>query len=254
MNKLTRLSIFMVLWMALWYAHRVEAQSSHELQLRMGRTFGYASGTGRIQGIFTLKVSGPAELQRVIFYLDDQVLGEVTQPPFELSFNTDDHSFGEHRLYAVGFTTSARELSSNEIQVMFVSAEEGWQAGMRILVPLLVFVFAAIALSFGLSLLAGNSLKTLPPGAPRRYGLSGGTICPGCQRPFVRHFLSPNLITGKLERCPFCGKWSIAPRYPLEELRAAEAAELKAAQPGAAIRSEEEQLRQAIEESRYHDL
>ena len=83
--------------------------------------------------------------------------------------------------------------------------------------------------------------------------MAGGAICPRCQRPFARGVLSPNLLVGKLERCPFCGKWSVLAARPLAELRAAEAAELASAEGGARpdAADEEERLRREIEESRY---
>ena len=65
------------------------------------------------------------------------------------------------------------------------------------------------------------------------------------------------MLTGKLDRCPHCGKWSVVRRATPAELSAAEAAELAAAKaeqaetPGL---SEEERLRQELEDSRYQDL
>lgn len=83
------------------------------------------------------------------------------------------------------------------------------------------------------------------------YGLAGGAICPGCGRAFARHALSPNLIAGKLSRCPHCGKWSIVSRATPAALVAAEAARQTPAEPAASALSEEERLRRQIEESRY---
>jgi hypothetical protein len=113
-------------------------------------------------------------------------------------------------------------------------------------------VFGLIVLSFVISFVTAGKLKDLPPGAPRQYGAAGGAICPRCRRPFSRHFLSLNVLVGKLERCPFCGKWSILAAQPLSILRAAEAAELEEA-VGEAVppESEEERLRKELDQSRY---
>lgn len=232
------------------------AQEQPALDLRMSRTFGYSSGSGQIQGTFTLKASGPPDLQRVVFYLDTETLGEDDQAPFELRFVTDSYPLGYHTIYTLGYTAGGQELSSNEIRVEFVSAEEGWQAAMRFVIPILVIVFGLIALSAILSFATSGKLKQLPPGTPRSYGVAGGAICPRCQRPFARHVLSMNLVTGKLERCPYCGKWSILSARPLAELRAAEVAELQAAQGEGLIASDdaEERLRKELDESRYHNL
>ena len=64
---------------------------SPALQLSLSRNFGYSSGTGEIQGTFSMKAAGPADLQRVVFYVDDQVIGEATAPPFSLRFVTDSY-------------------------------------------------------------------------------------------------------------------------------------------------------------------
>ena len=100
-------------------------QQEEQLQISMRRNFGFSSGTGRIQGTFTIRTSGPQDLTEVVFYLDDQVLGEITEPPFELRFVTDDYPLGVHQIWAAGFTESGLELQSNVIQREFVSAGQG---------------------------------------------------------------------------------------------------------------------------------
>jgi hypothetical protein len=222
----------------------------------MSRNFGYSSGTGRIQGTFTLKASGLEDLKRVTFYIDNQAIGQVGEAPFHLRFHTDDYSLGNHELYADGLTMQGSLLRSNVIRVEFVSADEGWQAGMRILIPILATILGAVALSIATTVLVGRTAKNIPEGTRRNYGVSGGSICPQCQRPFPRHFWSPNLVSGKLERCPFCGKWSVVRARSLEELRAAEVAELEAAQEEQreSPLSEQEWLRRELEDTRYQDL
>jgi hypothetical protein len=63
--------------------------------------------------------------------------------------------------------------------------------------------------------------------------------------------LGLNLVTRKLERCPYCGKWSLVSRASREALAAAEAAEAEASKPAIPEPSPEEKLRQQLEESRY---
>jgi hypothetical protein len=106
------------------------------------------------------------------------------------------------------------------------------------------------------SIMSGRKLQDLPLGAERNYGMVGGAICPRCSRPFSRHVLAPNMLVGKLERCPFCGKWSIVAAAPLDALRAAERAELTAAQEGGELTQgdAEERLRKDLEDSRYQDF
>lgn len=247
--------IFVTLWMCLFLVQSAQAQNSNELSLRLSRDFGYASGTGSIQGTFSMRVTGPDDLARVEFFIDEEKIGEVSQAPFNLRFTTDNYSLGNHRMVAIGYTEDGAELRSNEIRAEFVSASEGMKAAGSILIPILAVVVVALLFSLATSLSSSRKMQLLPPGTPRKYGSAGGAICPKCQRPFSRNFLSPNMLFGKLERCPFCGKWSIVRARSMQELRAAEQAEIQDAQsvmkPDI---SDEERLRQELEKSRYNDL
>ena len=243
---------FFLVFLILISARPGFAQEEPELRLSLQRDFGYASGTGDIQGAFTIRASGPQDLQRVVFYLDGAPLGEANQSPFELRFHTESYPLGEHSLSATGFTADGREIRSNPVRVRFVSADEGFQSGMRIVLPLIGIVLGMMVLSFVISFATAGKLKNLPLGAPRQYGAAGGAICPRCGRPFSRHFLSLNMFVGKLERCPFCGKWSILAAQPLSVLRAAEAAELEAAGGEVVLQeTEEERTRKELDQSRY---
>lgn len=232
-------------------------QQEEQLEIRMSRTWGYSSGTGSIQGTFTIRSSGPEDLSQVIFYLDDEVLGEVNEAPFDLRFVTDDYPLGVHQIWAAGFTESGKELQSNVIQREFVSADEGWQAASNIIVPIVVLIAVAAGLAILVPMIFTRGKKTqLPPGAPRTYGVYGGAICPKCSRPFSRHIYGLNLGLHKYDRCPYCGKWSLVRRASIEDLEAAEAAEITAAEQGvfSPEKSEEDELRQEIEDSRFDDL
>ena len=227
-----------------------------QLQIRLRRDWGYSSGTGKIQGTFSIRSSGPEDLSRVVFYLDDQILGEVSEPPFNLRFKTDDYPLGVHQIHAAGFTDAGAELSSNVIRKEFVPAGEVLGFIKNIILPIGVIILIAVGLSVGIPLITGKGKKEkLPPGAPRNYGYYGGAICPKCDRPFSRHIYGLNLGTHKFDRCPYCGKWSLVRRASKEELDAAEAAEIEAAQAGAFTPevSEEDQLRQQLDDSRYED-
>lgn len=233
------------------------AQDEDELTLGLNRDFGYGGPNGKIQGTFSITAKGPENLARVTFYLDDQVLGEVTQAPFKLRFITDNYSLGKHMFSAVGYTTDGREVrTKREYPAEFVSAEEGWQAGLAIAGPIFGIVIIIMLVSFASMFMSGKKLQSLPPGTQRNYGVAGGTICSKCKRPFARHVMAPNMLVGKLERCPYCGKWAIARAYPLEMLRTAEAAELQDAQNQglAPVETEEEKLRKELEKSRYQDV
>jgi hypothetical protein len=225
-----------------------------QLQISMRRNWGYSSGTGKVQGTFTITASGPDSLSRVVFNLDDQILGEVNSPPFELRFETDDYPFGVHRLSAVGSTETGKEIVSNTIQVEFVPAREGWQVAGNIILPIVVVVLGAILLMVIVPFVFSRGKKEqLPPGAPRNYGYYGGAICPKCSRPFSRHIYGLNLGLHKFDRCPYCGKWSLVRRASPEELAAAESAELSSSQEGIFQPeiSEGEALLKDLEDSRF---
>ncbi len=251
------LTLFLIALLLLTFlANNAYAQEQSELSLRLSRDFGYSSGTGKIQGTFSMKAYGPENLTRVVFLIDEQPIGESTQAPFRLRFNTDNYNVGNHTLSAIGYTADGSELQSNEIRAEFVSFEEGWQDALRIVGPLFAIIFGVIVLSFLFSFISIGKHKRLALGAERKYGAAGGTICPKCKRPFSINFFAPNILVGKFDRCPFCGKWSVVRSLPSEELRAAEAAELESAQGDSQLPdlNEADQLRKELEDSRFQDL
>ena len=246
----------LILLLALVAAGPAFAQDSAGISLRLRKDFGFSAGN-RMQGTFTATATGPEDLQRVVFLLDGQPLGEDSEAPFNIRFVTDSYATGAHTLSATGYAATGAELPSNDLQVQFVTPQEGFQAGAKIGGVILGLTLVIMLISFAGPMLMGRGkLVQLPAGAPRKYGMAGGTICPNCKRPYSLSALAPNLVAGKLSRCPYCGKITIARRYPAEMLRAAEAAEVEAAQSGeqAPVMSEEEKLRKELEGSRYQDM
>lgn len=225
---------------------------SDELTISFSRDFGYSSGGGDIQGLFSIKVSGPDTLTKVAFYIDHTMVGEDTETPFKLQFDTDNFSLGEHAMYAVGTLSDGRELKTKIVNANFVSASEGTQAAVRILIPILGLVVVSLLLAAVVPILTGRKTIPLEPGTPRNYPM-GGTICPKCERPFAIHLYGVNLGLGKLDRCPYCGKWSMVRRQSLDTLRAAEEAELKSAQKAGSVQgmTEEEKLKKQLEDSKF---
>lgn len=207
------------------------AQTAGALQLAVHRDWGYGGGE-QIQGLFTLEVSGPADLASVTFRIDDQVIGTLMAAPFKLQIDTDRYPLGWHSLSATGQTAAGAALSSPIRRFEFVSASVGFQAGGQIAGS----IFGLVAIVFGLvlavQLLPGliGRRKTRPLGAPRRYGLKGG--------------------------CEHCGRWSFVRRAAPEQLAAAERAELRLALPETPVAEESaaDRLQRQLDESRYtHD-
>lgn len=228
---------------------------AEEFVLGLSRDFGYGGFNGvDIQGTFSMKASGPDNLVKVIFYIDDQAIGEILQAPFRLQFTTDSYLPGMHSLSAVGTTSDGKELQSNVIQKKFVTAAEGGKAALTIVGPILILVLGITLVSAVGPLLIWRKRSSLPLGAPRSYGISGGAICPKCKRPFPLHMIAPNLLVGKLERCPHCGKLSIVSRASQAQLKAAEEAELAmaAGEKGQVTgMTEAEKLKKELDDSKY---
>jgi hypothetical protein len=243
--------------MALLCVLSISAASAQttDLTLTMSRDFGYGGFNNDIQGLFSMKVKGPADLVRVVFYIDSTVIGEVTKAPFNLQFNTDNYPLGQHELHAVGYSSSGQQYTSNVITSNFVPASEGNKAVLQIVVPVLVIVFGAILLSFVVPLLMGRGKKQeLAPVTERKYGINGGGICPKCKRPFVLPILSMNLGLSKLARCPYCGKWSVVRIETLGKLREAEKAELEWGKAEVQNETEEDKLRRELDDSKYQSF
>jgi hypothetical protein len=202
---------------------------TEELTLKMSRDFGYGGFNNDIQGLFSIKITGPADLRRVVFYIDSTAIGEVSQAPFNLQFNTDNYPLGAHNLYAIGFSSSGYQYSSNSIICNFVPASQGTKTALQIVVPLLVIVFGAILLSFIVPLVA-------------RRG------------PFALPLFSLNLGLSKFARCPYCGKWSSVRIQTLAKLQEAERAELEWGRAEVMEETEEEKLRKELDDSKYQAL
>ncbi len=188
------------------------------LELRLRRTFGYQSGI-RIQGRFTLEAISEQGLAEVTYLIDDQILAQVTQPSFRISFSTADYLPGEHTLRAEAVLVNGDRIESRPITAIFITAEEGWQEAGRIAGWILGGV--VVVMVFGT---LGVNLFTRGKGRFELgvYGPAGGAVCRRCEMPFSRHVFSPNLLVGKLERCPHCGRIAIVSRANRIDLEVAE--------------------------------
>jgi hypothetical protein len=227
----------------------VTAQSNDEsLPLTVERDFGFSLG-GRIQGKFTLKVEGPENLTHVEFLIDDVMVSTDRERPFRYSFNTGEYDLGVHHISAVGYTSLEEVLRSPVRRYEFVSVEEGLRGAAGIVIPILIGTVALVVIAAVGPLLMGRKR-----GRPRigEYGPAGGAVCSRCELPFGRRVLSPNLLIGKLERCPHCGKWAIVRRASREALEKAEGRWIDdEARGGLDVESEEDKLRRMIEDSRF---
>jgi len=224
-----------------------------DLTLALSRDFGSGGFNGDIQGTFTVKASGPANLERVQFFLDDTLLGEDPESPFAIQFITDNYTTGVHVFSAVGFTTDGKRIGSKTISAVFVLKEEGSAASLKMVVPILAVVFGAMAISAITSMVNVRKGKKLPAGAARSYSFGGG-ICPKCKRPFGFQLLGIHMFGRKLTPCPHCGKWSVVKRATMGELHAAELAELDTEKAQIHDAPDEEKIRKELDDSKYQNL
>lgn len=248
MKKHFTLTFVLAFLLALTLAVPALAQEElPELEIRLNRDFGYGGFGNDIQGTFSIKVSGPDELQQVEFYIDETLLGTDSEAPFRIQFNTENFELGVHQISAVGMLADGTELGSKQITSEFVSGEDV----VGFLVPVLGIIALVTVVTAVFPLLTGKKGGQMPIG---EYGAAGGTVCPRCEFPFSRHVFRPNLMLGKLERCPHCGKMSIRARASFADLAAAEE-RLRASrqESGAAEVDPDESLKRALDESRFEE-
>jgi hypothetical protein len=231
-----------------------------EYRVHPRRNFGYGAGSN-VRGSFTNRISGPEEnIASVTYFIDGQEMGTVSEPPFHLSYNTNEYATGWHNLSAVVTTKDSRQVTTPDVALNFLSAEQEGVSMRGIFIPILVGIVLATLIGFGVQALSMRQGGRMAPGAPRQYGFRGGTICPRCSRAYPIHLWALNLGPWKLDRCDFCGKVAFVSRKPPEMLRIAEEAERAALHtsetslPGAeGARSEEDRLKKLLDESRYQE-
>ena len=243
-HLLLSLSLLLILTTGL-----VSAQQEAEvLRLGLTRNFGYG-GLGKIQGNFTLKiVDPPADLAEVRFYLDDELMEEISEPPFQYKFSTGEYEDGEHQMSAQGVLADGRLMSSNTITKTFLSSEQAWGETQDTIFPLLLGVGALSLIGIGAPMLLGRKKEHVPG----KYGPAGGAVCPRCELPFARPFLSPNMAVGKLVRCPHCGNISILPRAGSSRLLEAEK-RFAGESSSQTESSGQDDIQKLIEDSRFVD-
>jgi hypothetical protein len=228
---------------------------SEALTISVHKSVGYNNGS-QIQGTFRIEASGPANLTSVTFKIDDTLVGAVTTPPFKINFSTDDYATGWHTFSATGQTAAGHTLTAPTKRFEFLTNEQAWKATQGLLIPIFAALGIALVIGFGSQFIfafRGGKKASLPLGAARNYGISGGAICPKCQRPFARHLWGLNVGLWKFDRCEHCGKWSLVARATPQQLAEAETAELQMAQPEKPVAepSPAEKLKQQIDESRF---
>lgn len=249
MNRQTGWMVLLLLLSLIIGRGTAVAQENTQLELSLSRDFGAGLGNN-IQGRFSFRVEGPDNLSRVSFYIDDQLVGEDSEAPFRLQFETDDYPLGNHTLYAIGFTTDGQELQSNRISRNFISSSESNRAVILIVLPILLLSIGGLLFAAWFTNRGNKSDNTANLNV---HGPFGGTLCPKCNKPFARHIWGLNLVVGKYDRCPHCGKWSLVRALPREMLDTAVAnlkAETEQNRPKPAT-NDEETWRKRLDDSKF---
>jgi hypothetical protein len=224
-------------------------------RVRVRKDFGYG-WANEIQGRFTISLDGDDTMvQQVSFFVDDQLLGIVTDSPFRYQFQTEDFAPGSHRLSAEVQLKDGSTQETNAVVYEFLASTQANQQVTKLLlfiggVILGVFVIGTIIQSMATK---KKGKTNLSPGTPRNYGFLGGTICPRCGRPFSRHIFGVNLVVGRLDRCENCGKWVMTTRATPSMLRAAEEAEREAFVEEENSTLETHDLKENLDDTIYYD-
>jgi len=248
MKKLSRLAGWLILIGLVFPSLGYLQQEAEGLHLSLIRTFGYG-GLGKIQGNFTLVIKDPPpELEKVEFYFDQEMISAASAKPFEYKFHTSSFKDGQHEMYAAGYFLDGKRVDSNRINKEFLSSGQAWGETQQLVVPILIGTAVLTLIGVLVPLLASRN-KQFVLG---KYGPAGGAVCPRCALPFSRSMLAPNLITGKLVRCPHCGKISLLPRASEADLVDAETRFTNKDAPGA-IQSGHNDFQKMIDESRFED-
>jgi hypothetical protein len=252
MKRVHRYLLTILLSFSLVLPALVFAQEDEDsLTLRINRDFGFGAGS-KIQGRFSMRASGPDDLVRVEFIIDGVVVNEDVEAPFRHNFSTDEYSPGAHKLSALGYVRGGAVLSSVTFTYEFLTAEDARSGTLKLVVPILVIVGGLSLVALIVPALLGKRKGAFKIG---EYGAAGGAVCPRCTFPYSRHMFAPNLVLGKLARCPHCGKWAVVGRASPADLEAAEVRLQEDHELGRRPidREEDEDMKRLLEESRFEE-
>ena len=213
-NKRLWLGILLIALFGLSFSS-VFAQEGSQFGLRLRRDWGYGAGAD-IQGRVTLSLSGETgTLSKVVFYMDDAVMAEVSEAPFSFSFSTDDYPSGLRRMSAIVFTSDESSQEVAPITYNFLSKDAASSASTKIMVLVIGLILVSLAVSVFIS--SRNKGSETANG-----GMNGLAVCQRCGKTFPRSILGLNVVVGKFERCPHCGKWQLTRRASPAEIELAD--------------------------------
>ena len=220
----------------------VFAQVSSQFGLRLRRDWGYGAGAD-IQGRVTISLSGETEeLTRVIYYMDEAVMADLSEAPFSFSFSTDDYPSGLRRMSATVFTSDGESQDVASISYNFLSKEQADSATTNVIGLVVVVILVSLAVTAFISSRNKGSEKA-------NGGINGLAVCQRCGKTFPRSILGLNVVVGKFERCPHCGKWQLTRRASPLEIEFADSRN----KPESAHLPETKAEKDELEDSKYID-
>jgi len=250
----TIIVLFLTLCLSIASTLAVNAQDS-DFQIRVRKDFGYNMGSN-IQGRFTISLIGDEKaINSVNFYVDDVLVQRLETEPYRYQFQTDEFDPGMHRIYAEIELNDGGKQMTSYAQYNFLSRSEANRQMRTVLLVIGGVVVGSLLLVALIQHLIIKKSGESPrqAGAPRNYGILGGTICKKCGRPFPRHIWGFNLVVGRLDRCDNCGKWTMTVRATPKALRLAEEAELESAAADSQGFELEKDEKDLLEETKYFD-
>lgn len=225
-----------------------QAQDEPAWKLRLRRDWGYGAGPD-IQGNMTLYLDGDlSTVKAVVYYLDDQVMAEMTEEPFRFSFNTDDYQPGTRRLSAEVRDNQGSPTRVGPLIYNFLSAADAGSNTITLFVVIGAVTLAAMGISWFISSKQKGSEK-------EAAGMFGRAVCQQCGKTFPRSIFGMNVVVGKLERCPHCGKWQLTQRASAAQIDLAERQFLTDVTiDSAGEMIEEKTEKEALDDSRFLDM
>lgn len=221
----------------------VNAQGESSWTINLRRNWGYGAGSN-IQGSMTLSLSGDlVSVTRVEYFIDDQVLSDQNEAPFSFSFNTDNYEEGVHELHARVYTKNGEVISVGPSIYNFLSSADAMNTTFQLIGVILGITLLGMAITYFASSRNRSS-------GEKSVGPLGLAVCKRCGLAFPRSIFGFNLVAGKFERCPHCGKWQLTRRASAAEIEQAER-KLRPEEPPAVEKPSE---KNALDESRFIDL
>lgn len=210
----------------------------------MRRDWGYGMGSDR-QGRMTLLLNGDlAKVTRVVYRMNGRIVADLSASPFHFSFNTNDYDSGITRIFAEVTTQDGTMVQTATVVFNFLSSDQANRTTYKL-------IGSIVALTLLLTIVSFAVASRKRENAGKSGGLLGIAVCKNCRQTFPRSFFGFNIVVGKYERCPHCGKWQVTlPATPQELAAADRENQPQSADPHPASSDEEELL----EESRYSDL